>query len=160
MGRASAKTLTAKAIANGHPSPDGLWFCNWKIFREAKRRLDEALEPLGLRSREYWLLAIAGMGNVPQHEIAGMFGLDPSSVVAILDGMERRGLLQRERNPDDRRVQWVKRTEAGHRLYARALPRALRAEAEQLAALPAADQRQLVTSMRKLVATTREREKE
>jgi len=105
------------------------------------------------------MLAIAGMGNMSQHEIAERFDLDPSTLVAIIDGMERRGLLHRERNPDDRRVQWVRRTDAGDRLYARALPRAQHAEAEQLAALPYADQRQLVAAMRKLVATTMERDK-
>ena len=159
MARASTKTTVAKVGANGHPSPEGLWFCNWKIWLEARRRLDDALQPLGLRSREFWLLSIAGTGNVSQHEIADLFGLDPSSIVAILDGMERRGLLHRERNPADRRVQWVRRTETGDRVYARALPRAQHAEAEQLAALPSADQRQLVAAMRKLVATTMERDK-
>ncbi|MGB7722434.1 MAG: hypothetical protein WBL65_21215, partial [Bryobacteraceae bacterium] len=59
------------------------------------------------------------------------------------------------RNPRDRRVQWVQRTEAGDRLFARALPRAQRAEARQLAALSAAQQRQLVAAMRKLVAISK-----
>ena len=100
-------------------------------------------------------LVIAGAGNVSQHEMAELCGLDPSSLVAILDGMERRGLLHRQRNPDDRRVQWVKRTVEGDRLFARALPRAQRAEAQQLSALTAADQRQLVAAMRKLIAISK-----
>jgi DNA-binding MarR family transcriptional regulator len=84
-----------------------------------------------------------------------MCGLDPSSLVAVLDGLEQRGWLRRRRNPRDRRVQWVQRTEAGDRLFARALPRAQRAEARQLAALSAAQQRQLVAAMRKLVAISK-----
>jgi hypothetical protein len=40
-------------------------------------------------------------------------------------------------------------------LFARALPRAQRAEARQLAALSAAQQRQLVAAMRKLVAISK-----
>jgi DNA-binding MarR family transcriptional regulator len=129
-----------------------LWFCTWKIWLEARRRLDCALEPLGLRSREFWLLVIAGNGNISQHEMAELCGLDPSSLVAVLDGMERRRLLHRVRNPNDRRVQWVRRTEEGDRLFARALPLAQDAEAQQLAALSAADQRQVVAAMRKLIA--------
>jgi DNA-binding MarR family transcriptional regulator len=140
------------------PDQPGLWFCNWKIWLEARRRLDRALAPLELRSREFWLLAIAGPGDIAQHEIAEQFGLDPSSIVAVLDGMERKGWLQRQRNPNDRRVQWVRRTEAGDRLFARALPRARRAEARQLAALPAEDQDLLVSAMRKLVDASKERE--
>jgi DNA-binding MarR family transcriptional regulator len=156
MARASSKTAAATtAIADGDPSPHGLWFCNWKIWLEARRLLDEALEPLGLRSREFWLLVIAGPGNMSQHELADLCGLDPSSLVAVLDGMERRGLLHRQRNPDDRRVQWVQRTAEGDRMFARALPRAQSAEARQLAALSPADRRQLVAVMRKLITTSK-----
>lgn len=155
MPRASSKAAVPKAIADLDPAPHGLWFCNWKIGLEARRRLDCALEPLGLRSREFWLLVIAGTGNVSQHEMADLCGLDPSSLVAVLDGMERRGLLHRQRNPNDRRVQWVRRTEEGDRLFARALPRARHAEAQQLASLSAADQRQLVAAMRKLITISK-----
>jgi DNA-binding MarR family transcriptional regulator len=133
----------------------GLWFCNWKIWLEARRRLDLVLDPLQLRAREFWLLALAGPGNVSQHEIAELCGLDPSSLVAVLDSMERRGWLRRRRNPRDRRVQWVQRTEAGDRLFSRALPLAQRAEAQQLAVLSAAHQRQLVAAMGKLVMSSK-----
>ena len=155
MSRISTKTVIPKTIGDDHPSPQGLWFCNWKIWLEARRLLDEALEPLGLKSREFWILVIAGAGNVSQHEMAELCGLDPSSLVAVLDGMERRGWLHRQRNPHDRRVQWVQRTEEGDRLFARALPRAQSAEAQQLAALSVADQRQLVAAMRKLIAISK-----
>jgi DNA-binding MarR family transcriptional regulator len=155
MSRTHTKPAAAKAIIDGDPSPQGLWYCNWKIWLEARRLLDEALEPLGLKSREFWILVIAGAGNVSQHEMAELCGLDPSSLVAVLDGMERRGWLHRQRNPNDRRVQWVQRTEEGDRLFARALPRAQSAEAEQLSALSAADQRQLVSAMRKLTTISK-----
>jgi DNA-binding MarR family transcriptional regulator len=155
MARTSTTTAEPQAVAGGDPSPQGLWYCNWKIWLEARRLLDEALEPVGLRSREFWLLVIAGAGDVSQHQMAEMCGLDPSSLVAILDAMERRGLLHRQRNPQDRRVQWVQRTEEGERLYARALPRAQQAEARQLAALSAADQRRLVAAMHKLIAISK-----
>jgi len=150
MPRTAANTTATKVPAAWEPESPGLWFCNWKIWLEARRRLDRALAPLDLRAREFWLLTIAGAGNVSQHEIADLVGLDPSSLVAVIDGLERRGWLRRERNPRDRRMHWVRRTEAGDRLFVRALPRAQRAEAGQLAALSAGQQRQLVAAMRKL----------
>jgi len=155
MSRASTKTAAPNVIVDGDPSPQGLWYCNWKIWLEARRLLEQALDPLGLKSREFWILVIAGAGNVSQHEMAELCGLDPSSLVAVLDGMERRGWLHRQRNPHDRRVQWVQRTEEGDHLFARALPRAQSAEAEQLAALSAADRRQLVAAMRKLITISK-----
>ena len=155
MPRPVKKRNAAKVTAVLQPAAPGLWFCTWKIWLEVRRRLDLVLAPLGLRSRDFWLLQIAGSGDSSQHEIADVFGLDPSSIVAMLDSLERRGLLRRERNPGDRRVQWVRRTEAGDRLFARALPRAQRAEARQLALLSAADQSQLLTAMRKLATTSK-----
>jgi MarR family transcriptional regulator for hemolysin len=73
----------------------------------------------------------------------------------VLDGLERRGWLRRQRNPQDRRVHFVQRTEAGDRLFARALPRARRAEARQLAELSAAEQREFVAVMRKLIPSSK-----
>lgn len=151
MSRTSLKMGAFKPVADDDPSPHGLWFCNWKIWLEGRARLNKALKPLGLQWREFWLLVIAGPGNVSQQEMAELCGLDPSSLVPVLDGMERRGLLQRQRNPKDRRVQWVQRTREGDRLFARALPRAQRAEARQLAELSADDQQQLIAAMRKLL---------
>ena len=152
MPRTAARTSPTHVAAGWEP---GLWFYNWKIWLEARRLLDHALAPLGLRAREFWLLAVAGSGNVSQHEIADLCGLDPSSLVAVLDGLERRGWLRRQRNPLDRRIQWVQRTEAGDRLFTRALPLAQRAEARQLAVLSQAQQRHLVAAMRKLAIASK-----
>lgn len=145
------KVSTNEITAALEPPAPGLWFCNWKIWLDARQRLDRTLAPLGLRARDFWLLAIAGVGNLPQNEMAEVCGLDPSSLVAIIDALERRGWLRRVRNPRDRRMQWVQRTEAGDKLFARALPRAQRAEALQLEALSDDEQRQLIAAMRKLV---------
>jgi DNA-binding MarR family transcriptional regulator len=151
MAHSNGKAVPAAKL-DWEPASPGLWFYNWRIWLEARRRLDEVLAPVGLRWREFWLLALAGHGNFSQQEIAELFGFDPSSLVAVLDGLERRGWLRRQRNPQDRRVQWVQRTAAGDRLFTRALPRAKQAEAEQLAVLSPAHQRRLVASMRKLVS--------
>lgn len=148
MSRNAAKAPESAIPAWDGDAP-GLWFCNWKIWL-GRRLLDRALAPLGLRAREFWLLAIAGAGNVPQHEIAELCGLDPSSLVAVVDKMEQRGWLRRQRNPEDRRVQCVSRTEAGDRLFARALPRARRAGRE-LTRLSPTEQRCLTDAMSRLL---------
>jgi len=153
MARATTKTSADKIIEAAEQAAPGLWFCHWRIWLNARLQLDRALAPLKLRSKDFWMLAIAGAGDISQQEIAKLFGLDPSTLVAMLDGLERRGWLRRQRNPRDRRVQWVQRTPAGDRLFAKALPRAQRAQAQQLAVLSEADQRQLQATMRKLGAT-------
>lgn len=155
MPRPAVKPRAPKRAQVKAPAAPGLWFCNWKIWLEARRLLDRTLAPLGLRAREFWLLALAGAGNVSQHEMAELCGIDASSFVAVLDGLEQRGWLRRQRNPLDRRMQWVQRTEAGERLFTRALPRAKRAEAQQLAALSASQRRELISVMRKLVMNSK-----
>lgn len=153
MPRTASKTAP-KIQPIWNADAPGLWFCNWRIAMDARRRLDKALAPLGLRAKEMYLLAMAGYGNFSQHAMADMCGLDPSTLVPMLDSLEQRGLLRRERNPEDRRVQWVRRTEAGDEAFHRALPRARRAEAQQISVLSPASQRQLINAMRKLVASS------
>jgi len=149
MSSPASKTAD-KVVAAVESAAPGLWFYNWRIWQEARLRVDRALAPLDLRSKEFWLLAIAGAGNVSQHEIANLVGVDPSTLVALLDELERRGWLRRKRNPHDRRVQWVQRTEAGDSLFLRALPRVQRAQAEQLAVLSPTLRHRLMAAMRRL----------
>lgn len=151
--RPAARKSADKIIAAVESAAPELWFYNWRVWQEARIRVDQALAPLELRAKEFWLLAIAGSGDISQHEIASLFGVDPSTLVAVLDELERRGWLRRQRNPHDRRVQWVQRTEAGDSLFTRALPRVQRAQAEQLAVLPPALRHGLMDAMRRLVTT-------
>jgi DNA-binding MarR family transcriptional regulator len=155
MPQAHNKQTANKVMAAVEEAAPGLWFYNWRIWLDARVRLDRALAPLELRAKEFWLLAIAGAGDVSQHEIAGLFGVDPSTLVAVLDSLEKRGWLRRQRNPRDRRVQWVQRTQAGDQVFTRALPRAQRAQAQQLAVLSTARQRQLMAAMRRLGTTSK-----
>ncbi|HUX68139.1 MAG TPA: MarR family winged helix-turn-helix transcriptional regulator [Terriglobales bacterium] len=138
------------APPGGQPA-GGLWFCNWKLWMGAKQLLQEALAPLGLAPREFWLLALVREAPTPQRELAERCGMDPSSLVAVLDGLEARGWVERRRHPRDRRVHLIAPTAAGLALYQQALPLAQRAEAQQLHALGADERRQLMRLLRKLV---------
>ncbi|MGE3288090.1 MAG: MarR family winged helix-turn-helix transcriptional regulator [Pseudonocardia sp.] len=100
----------------------------------AIRDLNRALAPLELRSRHYTvLLAAAGAGR-SQRELGELLAIDPSAVVAIVDDLERGGLVRREPDPTDRRTRRVVATEAGRvrmreaRAGARSVEEALLAE--------------------------------
>jgi len=109
------------------------------------------------------LLILTSLADGPKHgyaimtDVAGFSGvqMEPGTLYGALSRLERRGWVRRQRNPRDRRVQWVQRTEAGDTLFARALPLAQRAEAQQLAVLSVAQQRRLVAAMRKLVTISK-----
>lgn len=80
-----------------------------------------ALAEHGLKVRSYSVLAMA-CGDAPpsQREIADHLRLDPSQVVALVDGLQARGLLERRTDAADRRANVVVATAAGHALYDRA----------------------------------------
>ncbi|HET9783941.1 MAG TPA: MarR family transcriptional regulator, partial [Terriglobales bacterium] len=75
------------------------WRLTWQMWMQAKQMLTTALAPLGMLSREFWLMTVVQEAPRPQRELAEMCGLDPSTLVPILDGMERRGWIERRRHP-------------------------------------------------------------
>jgi DNA-binding MarR family transcriptional regulator len=65
------------------------------------------------------LRAVAIEPGRSQQAIARQLGTPATRLVALVDDLERRGLVQRRRNPDDRRLYAVDLTEAGRALMAR-----------------------------------------
>src|SRR3954453_15185696 len=64
-------------------------------------------------------LALMPRGPRPQGELAGAVGIRQPTLSHHLDGLEREGLVRRERTADNRRVQRVTVTEAGEALFLR-----------------------------------------
>ncbi|WP_417218287.1 MarR family winged helix-turn-helix transcriptional regulator [Arthrobacter sp.] len=92
---------------------------------------NERLAPLGLRVRSYSVLSLACSGLRPtQRELAEFLSLDPSQIVALVDSLEKEGLVQRIPDPTDRRSKLIESSAAGTALYARA--RALTGESEDI----------------------------
>ena len=75
----------------------------------------------GLKARSYAVLALAASDARPtQRELAEFLRLDPSQVVALVDGLQARGLVRREPDPSDRRANVVVITDEGRDMFARA----------------------------------------
>ena len=67
-------------------------------------REDDPLAEIGLSGRQYMVLAVLDGDTPPsQQELAGMCGLLPAQVVAVIDELERRGLVDHQRAESDRR---------------------------------------------------------
>jgi DNA-binding MarR family transcriptional regulator len=81
----------------------------------------EALEPFDLSTRLYSLLELAATGTgMSQREIGRALCLDPSNVLRLVDQLHERGLVERERDPADRRRTTIRATASGARLAAEA----------------------------------------
>lgn len=110
-----------------------------------------ALADLGLRVRSYSVLALAAAEERhSQRDIAEVLRLDPSQVVALVDDLQRRGLVAREPDPSDRRAKVVVATEEGRRVHAAAADAAREAELELLAPLDNAERQQLGDLLQRL----------
>jgi len=84
------------------------------------REFDAALAAVG-GSRPTWLvlLSLKTAGHRTQGELADAVGIRQPTLSHHLDGLEREGLVRRERTADNRRVQRVTVTEAGEALFLR-----------------------------------------
>ncbi len=83
----------------------------------AARTFDERLGELELTPPQVGLLrAIAMQPGRSQQALAEQLGTPATRLVALLDALERRGAIERRRNPDDRRLHALHLTEAGQEL--------------------------------------------
>ena len=89
------------------------------------RRFHEVLGPLGLEPGELALMrAVSASDGEPQNALAERLHISPSWMVAIVDQLERRGLLERRPHAHDRRVRNLHLTAAGKKLLKQAERRA------------------------------------
>ena len=97
------------------------------------------------------LLAVAERGKTTATIMGREVFLNPSTIVGILDRLEAKGLVRRERDENDRRVMFVNITEKGRQL-ARSAPSPLQDTlTEALRALPGEEQIKIVESLERVV---------
>jgi MarR family transcriptional regulator for hemolysin len=74
-----------------------------------RTRLNELLRPLGLSQTRWMTLRILSRHpeSMPQMELAGRLGVEPPTLVAILDGLTREGFIERRASTADRRMKQV-----------------------------------------------------
>jgi DNA-binding MarR family transcriptional regulator len=76
-----------------------------------------------------------------QAALAQSIGADKTRIIAVLDELQRRGLIVREPDPADRRARLLSLTAEGHRLRVSVQTAIQRQEEHLLARLSAADRR-------------------
>ena len=124
--------------------PDRLGF----LLRHARAGLSAITEPalavIDLNGRQFFVLAEIGeQGPVAQQRVSEALRVDRTTIVALVDELERKGLVERKRDPADRRAYAVEVTAKGRRTLERALRVVEAAEAEFTAPLAEADRAKL-----------------
>jgi DNA-binding MarR family transcriptional regulator len=78
------------------------------------KHFSERLAPLGLTTRLWGALnVLEAEGAITQHALGSCTGIDPSSMVATIDELEAKGLVERRRHPSDRRAHALHLTRKG-----------------------------------------------
>lgn len=89
------------------------------------------------------LRAIATRPGQSQQALAKLLGTPPSRLVPLVDGLERRGVIERRRNPDDRRLHALYITDDGAELLRR-IGEAARKQEDAMCAALDADERAIL----------------
>jgi DNA-binding MarR family transcriptional regulator len=122
-----------------------------KVGFESTRRFRGMLEPLGLEPRQFALLRhVSSAEGQTQQALGDALGIPKSRMVALIDDLEERGLVERRLRPDDRRARALHVTEAGAECLGEALRVADEHEAYVQARLSPAEHRQLVAMLQRL----------
>ena len=141
-----------------NPAPDsgrdtgpGLAFLLVDLGFHLAQRFGERLGPLGLEPRQAgMLLRLAQNDGKSQQAIAELMGLNATRMVFLTDELEKLGLVERRRNPADRRSHALYLTEAGTAMLARVGEVTKAHEADTAAPLSDAEREQLIALLRRL----------
>ncbi len=126
------------------------------LLKHAHLRLraisETLLEPLGVGGREVAILSLLDAeGPRSQQRLAARLEVDRTTMVAIVDGLEQKGLVARRRDPADRRAYALELTAEGKRKLKLGQRAVAAAEHELLEGVPESDRDVLVRSLQRMI---------
>lgn len=127
-----------------HPLLADTAFQLGRLGAVAVERLRQALKPLGLRPLHYAALVFAAaVEGASQRAIVDALSVKPSTMVGVIDELERRGLARRGADEQDRRSHAIFVTERGTEVLEEAAEIAAQVQAELLAPLDESERQTL-----------------
>lgn len=118
------------------------------------------LDDHGLTMWAYTVLIALSRGPARgQGVLAQEIGADKTRIIAVLDDLQHRGLIERTPDPADRRARLLELTPTGHRLAAAAQAEIQAREERLLHHIPAADRRGFLNALRILADLPQDPEK-
>ena len=129
--------------------------------RTGQERANARLAAMGLNVRMCGVLnLLADEGALSQHDIGSMLNIDRTTMVELIDDLERAGIVRRESNPRDRRSHLIKLTTEGRAKQRRAMKAFDDAANEFFSPLSASERQALAGMLRRLLTPNRSSLKE
>lgn len=133
-----------------------------RLMRAAKGvrlGMEETLSAAGASYATFIILDAASIEDgLSQRQIASRISIEGPPLTRHLDRMEAEGLVERRRDPHDRRIQRVYPTAAGARLYATLCPLVAALEQDLLADVPVAESETFARVLDHVLAHVRARQ--
>ncbi|ESR25552.1 MarR family winged helix-turn-helix transcriptional regulator [Lutibaculum baratangense] len=122
-----------------------------RIIRSVDIRSKYVARAVGLTTPQIVVLqGIRDLTNVTSSSLSAYVSLSPATVTTILDNLQARGFVSRERSQSDRRVVHPRLTDAGHDVLAAALPHMHDDFAEAFEAMPEEQRVETVAAFRRI----------
>src|ERR1700694_5195443 len=119
----------------------------------SRRRFHRALEPEGLHPRDFGVMTmVASHPGLSQQQLHEKTAIDPSSMVAVIDELEAKGLAERRPHPDDRRARAIFLSDRGRETLERVRALVAGLQRELFAALSPEERGTLHALLLKLAA--------
>ncbi len=143
--------------APGHPGVDDLTWLAHRAAEALGEAFNKASQDAGLADLRDWLvLALISGDGTPrtQLQIATQLGIDKSTLVPLLDRLEREGLIVRTTSERDRRVRIPQATPAGIKVVKKVAIARDAAINDRLAAIPPSERASFHATLWRIVEGT------
>ena len=122
-----------------------------RAVNAVNRREGEQMRYAGLTESQFGVLeALLHLGPLCQRELAAKVLKSAGNMTTVVDNLQRRGLVERTRDGEDRRVVTVHLTDRGEALIRDVFPRVVAALVGAFSVLTAVEQKQLAALCRRL----------
>lgn len=145
--------MTDQAAATPPAGGPSVGFTLSQLGFATSSRFGQIVGALGLEPRHYALLrAVRAADGQPQQAVADRLQIPPSTMVSLVDHLERQGWLERRPHSADRRTRLLHLTRAGGQILDQAIGLSAQWEQQICAGLSDAERDQLLGLLRRVAA--------
>jgi len=139
------------AAPRGAPVPWEMIYLMARLFYGMRNKCEEALKPYGLTSMQFTILStLSNLPGLSSAELSRRFNVTPQTMGEMIVNLEKRSLVAREQDPQNRRALKLALTDEGRKLLRKGEEAMLGVEADMFGAMAARDREALRATLQSL----------